>query len=132
MTDRRNSFEILDFTVSALERQIVECSDAEILSSCHAPTLTATQVSALIDRRLGGVGAAALPALSRRKVNMQPQGLSRRIEMLRRLAVMRPEVSPRLVAAFSAGRTPSSGEVDALAAELLRLGVRLEGTADDE
>ena len=131
MIHRRNSVELLDNTLSALEHLILSAPDAEVLSFSSQGTRATGDITALIARQLANheePSPQALTAAPRaRAKGTRSTAPSRErathIELLRQLAAMRPELSPRLSAVFSAGKVPSSQELDALTEELVLLGI---------
>ena len=131
MIHRRNSVELLDNMLSALEHLILSAPDAEVLAFDSAGTGATDDIKALIAGQLTNQKVPppqALTATPRARARGKrpvapPRRRATHIELLRQLAATRPELSPRLSAVFSAGKVPSSKDVDALTEELVRLGI---------
>lgn len=141
MIHRRNSVDLLDNTLSALEHLILSAPDAEVLSFSSAGPRATCDITALIARKLANhevppPQASTTTAPHARAKGKRPVVPSREratnVELLRRLAAMRPELSPQLSAVFSAGKVPSSKELDVLTEELVRLGILPAGKPGDK
>ena len=140
MIHRRNSVELLDNTLSALEHLILSAPNAEVLSFASARTGATGDIKALIARQLANhevplpkALAAAPRARAKGKRPVAPcRERATHIDLLRQLAAMRPELSPRLSAVFSAGKVLSSKDLDALTEELVRLGILSAGKSGDK
>lgn len=135
MSRRPSEVELLDSTVSALEQLILSASDDEIVSQDPRGNRAIDDVRTLIKRCLADRDALSQPASSAperaraksRRVSQASKDRANRLAFLQRLAAARPELSPRVRAVFSSGRTPTTKELDDLTEELTRLGLLPKG-----
>lgn len=131
MIHRPSNIELLDSTLSALERLILETPDDEVLSWIAEKNHGVADIRALIEQHLGDskIFPSKRSVVARRSNSnkKQPTSVTRnrnaRLAFLRRLLASRPDLSPQLRAAFTAGKVPSNKELDDVMVELIRLGV---------
>jgi hypothetical protein len=138
MNFERSNLRALDLTLSALEAEIMAAPDAELLTLDQSSPHAAAEVGALIAKYLAKRTDSLVSEVPKVRSEEQPGGWAidssrealRRLEVLRQLLVMRPDVPAPLRAAFSADRTPSPGELDRLTEELHRIGILPKGESD--
>jgi hypothetical protein len=124
----------LESTLDAIEKMIVDASDAEILESSSDPIGESNQVRTLFANEvkkaneLKKIVSASAISVSRTTPgfglsNRVPNKFNDRLVYLKNLVRTQPNISPRMVSVFSSNRNPSEREVDELIAELIRLGI---------
>jgi hypothetical protein len=111
--------------VAALEKILLESSDAALLSSAPSSDHEVTEVRHLVDEALKRHGISELVSRGRQKTSRPvrvPSDLRGRIRVLQRL-MQRSDLAPRISSVLSGAGVPSDKEVNELTDELTRLGV---------
>jgi len=126
------AYEKLSKLLFALEDEILRISEAEAVTTLTAGHDDVDDVTRLISAQLfkHRGNSAVSDAQTSPKVRSRRSAAARseaRVALLRRLLMVRPELSPQLHAALSAGRTPRAQDVERLIAELVRKGVLPKG-----
>ena len=121
-------YEKLSRLLSSLEDEILKMPDTEATTTLNAKRKDIDGVTRLVSAQLfNHQSKGAAPALqTSAKVRSQRSSASKievHIALLRRLLMAQPELSPKLHAVFSSGRSPDAEEVEGLIAELMHKGV---------
>ena len=128
MNRHAQAYEMLSNLLGALEDETLKIPYADAVTTLNAGRNSVEDVTRLISAQLfRHQGDSAVPApKASQKVRPRRAATAKieaRIELLRRLLIARPELSPRLHAVLSADRTPGAQEVERLIDELVRKGV---------
>lgn len=122
----------LENMISALEKMILEAKDEEILTKGQGEEHAVSDARTLVEKQLLKYKQSLKPVVKNVKRIVRadvmnaprvPRDVAGRLQLLRKLLTTRPDLTPRLSSAFSAGRNPSDQEVNKLTEELIRMGV---------
>jgi len=129
MTARATAIQSLDQMLRGIEELILRATGAEPDGPIYAPSDEGADVRALAERSIAAHKVSVARTRAKRGTNAQKPRVSQQeadsaatLALLRHLATVRTDVSPRLGLIFGSARQPSKQDVKALREELIRKG----------
>lgn len=132
MGKRQSDITKLDLTIAALEHLILATPEEEVLAHGSQDVHHTREI---IDNSINECGTLIAQSLNSKQRNLSRPKKNRsqmlgewqaKVAFFRNLMATRPDLSPRLSAAFGAGRTPSNDELDDVTNELINQGLILK------